>query len=187
MAGGRSRRRSTGKLRDQATGSKSSVEISQKNHERLWSATRHRDRSTAVLRGCDESYWQLRLPGDRSLAEQSSRKFSPAFSTKRASHAPFPTGANLAEIRFRPRLRFQPLQPGTQPLQQTSLQAQPRRRSCRVARSLRGINRSVTVLVETSSHPSDSTLWCVRFLIYQWLKPDFAECERAAGRPEILS
>jgi hypothetical protein len=28
-----------------------------------------------------------------------------------------------------------------------------------VARSLRGINRSVTVLVETSSHPSDSTQW----------------------------
>ncbi len=76
-----------------------------------------------------------------------------AVPTTGAGHATVPTDAKLAELR----LRHQPLQTGTQPLQPISLQGQPYRRSRRVARSLRGINDSVTVLADTSSNPSDST------------------------------
>ncbi len=40
----------------------------------------------------------------------------------------------------------------------TQFQAQPHRRSCRVASTRRGIRISLTVLAETGSHSSDSTL-----------------------------
>jgi putative transposase len=72
------------------------------------------------------------------------------------SHLPF-RRRERAMLRFR-RMRSlqkfasvhasvsQPFQPGTQPLQQTPLQGQPRRRSRRVARSLRGIRDSLAVL-----------------------------------------
>jgi putative transposase len=45
----------------------------------------------------------------------------------------------------------------TQPLQPVEFQAEPRRRSRRMARPLCGIRVNVTVLAETSSHPSDTT------------------------------
>jgi len=48
----------------------------------------------------------------------------------------FPADAKLANVRFCPRLRFKPLQPGPQPFQQTSLQGRQSRRPRRVARSL---------------------------------------------------
>ena len=43
------------------------------------------------------------------------------------------------------------------PSTQRQFQAQPRRRSGRVARSRRGIRISLTVFAETGSHPSDTT------------------------------
>ena len=74
-----------------------------------------------------------------------------------AGNAPVPAHAKFTEIRLRPRLGHQPFQQRTQPLQPTPLQAEPRRRSRRVARSLRGIRDSVTVLAETSSNWCDTT------------------------------
>ena len=100
--------------------------------------------------------------GNRSLGQQPGGEFAPAVPTTGAGDAPVPAHAKFAEIRRRPRLRLQPLQPGTQPLQPNHLQAEPRRRSRRVARSLRGIRGSVTVLAETGSNSSDSTPAAVR-------------------------
>ncbi len=77
---------------------------------------------------------------------------------KVAGDAPVPAHAKFAEIRLRPRLRHQPFQQRAQPLLPTPLQAEPRRRSRRVARSLRGTRDSVAVLAETSSNWPDTTL-----------------------------
>jgi putative transposase len=63
----------------------------------------------------------------------------------------FPVHAHFAEVRLGPRLRHQPLQHRPQPLRPNALQAEPRRRSRRVARSLRGIRDSLAVLAETGS------------------------------------
>ena len=123
LAGCGSRRRSVGKLRYEAPRSKSSIEIPQKNNETIWSATCHRDRSTAVLRCRDEGYWQCRSPGNRSLEKQSRREFPLAVSRKRASHAALQTNANIAEVRLRPLFDPQSFQPGTPPLQPRKLQA----------------------------------------------------------------
>ena len=101
-AGCRSRRRSVGKLRYEAPRSKSSIEIPQKNNETIWSTICHRDRSTAVLRRCDEGHRQCGQTGNRPLAEQQGREFTSAFSTKRAGDAALQTNANIAEIRLHP-------------------------------------------------------------------------------------
>jgi transposase-like protein len=87
--------------------------------------------------------------GDWALAEQPGGELAPAVPTTGARDAPVPAHAKSAEIRLRPRLRHQPLQHRAQPLQQTPLQGQPRRRSRRVARSMRGIRDSRTALGET--------------------------------------
>ena len=72
--------------------------------------------------------------------------------TKGAGDVAVATDAKSPEIRIRPRLRLQPLQPGTQPLQAQGLQAKPRRRSRRMARSLRGLRDSMTAPAETGSN-----------------------------------
>ena len=92
------------------------------------------------------------------MDEQQGREFSPSLPTTRASNVAVPTYAKFAKIRRRSCLRLKPLQLGTQPLQPKPLQAEPHRRSHRVARSLRSIRDSFTVLVETGSHWSDTTL-----------------------------
>jgi hypothetical protein len=66
-----------GKLFCQAPRSQSSIEI-QENNEALWPTTCHRDRSTAVLRRRDEGHRQRRSPGNRALAQQPGREFTPA-------------------------------------------------------------------------------------------------------------
>ena len=116
VAGRRSRRRGAGELRYQAPRPQRSIEIPQKNDEALWSATCHRDRSTAVLRRRDEGHWQRRSPRNRSLEKQSCREFTPAVSTKRASHVALPPNAKFAKVRRRAFLSSQPFQPGKTPL-----------------------------------------------------------------------
>jgi len=66
-----------GKLFCQAPRPQSSIEI-QENNEALWPTTCHRDRSTAVLRRRDEGHRQRRSPGNRALAQQPGREFTPA-------------------------------------------------------------------------------------------------------------
>jgi len=94
--------------------------------------------------------------GNRPVAEQQGREFQPGISTTRTRHVPLLAYAKFTETRCRPFLCPQPFQTGTQPLQPGHLQAKTRRRSRRMARSLRGIRDSVTVLTETGSQPSDS-------------------------------
>ena len=63
---------------------------------------------------------------------------------------------SLQKFRLRPRLRLEPLQRRPQPLQPSHFQAEPRRRSCRVAGAWRRISRNLTVLGETGSNLSVS-------------------------------
>ena len=98
------------------------------------------------------------------MAEQSGGEFTPTFPTTRTRHATVPEHAKFAKVRRRSLLRLKPLQPRTQSLQPKPLQAEPHRRSHRMARSLRGRRGSVTVLAETGSHWSDSTLLTVGVL-----------------------
>ncbi len=92
------------------------------------------------------------------MAQQSGWEFTPSVPTKGAGDASVPTDAKSAEVRRGPRIRLQSLHPGTQSLQPTRLQVEPNRRSRRVAWALRGITGSLTVLVETGSNLSASTI-----------------------------
>jgi len=65
--------------------------------------------------------------------------------------------AKFADIHLRARLCLLPLQPGAQPLFPAKFQAEPFRRSCRVAQSLWGIRGRLTAALETGSYPSDSS------------------------------
>jgi transposase-like protein len=131
---------------------KAASEIPQESNEEAWSSESF---VTDKLRSYGAAMKDLGVAasaGNRPLAEQPGGEFTPAVPTTGAGDAPLPAHAKSAEVRRRPRLRHEPFQPGTQPLQQTPLQGQPRRRSRRVARSLRGIRGSVTVLAETGSN-----------------------------------
>jgi hypothetical protein len=137
--------------------SQSGIDIPPENNEALWPTTCHRDRSTGVLRRCYEGHRQRRSPGNRALAQQPGREFSPAVSKKRASNVVFPTNANLAKIRLRPRLSSQSFQPPTPPLLTRQFQAQPHRRSGRVAPTWWELMKSFVGPAETDSLSSDST------------------------------
>ena len=65
--------------------------------------------------------------------EQSCGEFTPAVPATRTRHAPFQADAKPPEIRHRSFFRLQSLQPGTTPLLTRQFQAQPRRRTRRVA------------------------------------------------------
>lgn len=73
------------------------------------------------------------------MAEQSCRKFPSTVSTTGAGDASLQANAKFAEIRRPARLHSQPLQPGTTPLIPTGIQGMPRRRTHRVASTLRGL------------------------------------------------
>ena len=90
------------------------------------------------------------------LAQQSGREFTSAIPMKRTGNDPLQAHANLAEIRCCPRFYSQPFQSRPKPLPTRSLQGQPHRCSCRVARPLCVI-KGYAGLVATSSHSSDST------------------------------
>ena len=77
--------------------------------------------------------------------------------TKGAGHASFQALAKSTEIRRRARLSPQPFQSGTRPLQPTEFQAEPRRRSGRVARSFCCLTLERVGQTETGSHLSDTT------------------------------
>jgi putative transposase len=110
------------------------------------------DGQAALLRRGDEGTRCRGQAGNRPLAEQPSGELALVIPTTGAGDAPLPADAKSSDVRLRPRLRHQPLQQRAQPFEQTPLQAEPRRGSCRVARSLHGISDSVTVLAETGSH-----------------------------------
>ncbi len=76
---------------------------------------------------------------------------------QRKRHVTLPVDAKSPEVRRRPLLRLEPLQPGTIPQQPRELQRDPYRRTCRVARIWRGIRDRGTVLAETGLHSPDST------------------------------
>ena len=73
------------------------------------------------------------------LAEQSCGEFTPAVPATRTRHAPFQADAKPPEIRHRSFFRLQSLQPGTTPLLTRQFQAQPRRRTRRVASARGGL------------------------------------------------
>lgn len=110
------------------------------------------DRQTAVLWRCNEGYRQCAETKNKSLAEQSGREFPPAFSTTRAGDAEVPPHAKFAEIRLRPFFNSQSFQPRAPPILSERFQAEPDRRSGRVASVGRGIKGSLTVLIETGSN-----------------------------------
>ena len=72
-------------------------------------------------------------------AEQSCGEFTPAVPATRTRHAPFQADAKPPEIRHRSFFRLQSLQPGTTPLLTRQFQAQPRRRTRRVASARGGL------------------------------------------------
>ncbi len=114
------------------------------------------DRQTPILRRCDERYRQCRQAGNWPLDEQSGGELAPAISTTRTSHATLPQHAKFAEICRRSCLRLQSFQPGARALQQKRFQAQPCRRSRRVAPTLFSISSGIQGHTETGSHLSDT-------------------------------
>ena len=86
------------------------------------------------------------------------REFAPTVSTTRTGDASVSAHAKFAEIRRCSRFCPQSFQPGTPPIFTKQFQAQPQRRSCRVASTWCGITYACTVLAETDSHSSDSTI-----------------------------
>jgi transposase-like protein len=69
-------------------------------------------------------------PEDRALAQQSSRKLTSANLMTRAGDAAFQADAKFADVRFRPCVSHQSLQPGAQPKFPIKFQAEP----CRCSR-----------------------------------------------------
>jgi hypothetical protein len=94
-------------------------------NEALWPTSSNRDGQTQVIRRGNESYWKHRATRNRSLAEQSSGEFPSSVPTMGTSHASFPADAKFKEIRISSRLRPQPFQPGTTPIQPEQIQDQP--------------------------------------------------------------
>ncbi len=82
-----------------------------------------------------------------------------AVSTTRTGDAPVSTDKKFTEILRRSFFLMQPFQSGAPSLLPHQFQAQPCRRSRRVASTLCVIRDSVPALAETGSHPSDSTGW----------------------------
>lgn len=151
--------RSSGKLCDKDKGQESGIEIPQEINSQIWSPEINRDRQAAFLRGCIEGPRKRRPSGNRVLAEQSGREFSPAISKAEAK---------FVRVRSRPRLCSQPLQLGTQPFKTNSLQAESIRRSHRMAPNLRRIRGGITVQAETSSNPSNTSAIiskCLTFMV----------------------
>ena len=106
------------------------------------------------------------------MAEQQSRELAPAISTTRAGNASLPVHGKFPEVRFRPLLRLKSLQPRTQSVFTTSLQAEQNRPSDRMARPLFGIRDSFTIPAETGSHSSDSTATQTSKFFLCWFIPN---------------
>ncbi len=75
---------------------------------------------------------------DGALAHQSGRKFASTFPATRQGDGGIPKSRHATEIRRRPGLGSQPLQPRTPPLQPQEFQAHSLRRPRRLARTFRG-------------------------------------------------
>ena len=95
----------------------------------------HRHRQAWLLSGSAENDRQRCVPGDRPLAEQSGGKLPPAAQTTRTGNAAVSADANSSEIRGDSFIRTQSFQSGAPSLQPRKFQAEPCRRSRRVARA----------------------------------------------------
>ena len=92
-------------------------------------APKDRHRSLRFLQGCAQRNGCSRKTTDGQVAQQPRREFAPAVSTTRTRDAAFQAHAKSTEIRLRPFLRLQPLQPGKIASQPRHLQADTHRRS----------------------------------------------------------
>jgi hypothetical protein len=100
-----------------------------------------------------------RTPTNRPPAQQSGREQPPPLPTTRTGHAAISADEDLPEIRFGPRLRPQPFQPGASPRLSPNLQTETRPRAGRVADS-HGLNAGRVwvncITPETSARWADS-------------------------------
>jgi hypothetical protein len=134
--GGRSPR----SLCHQETKSQGSVEVSAQSDETIWPTGNHGHRQAWLLPGSAKDDRQRCVPGDRPLAEQSSGKLTPASQATRTRNAAFSADGNSSEIRGNSFIRTQSFQSGAPSLQPRKFQAEPCRRSRRVARAQCRIN-----------------------------------------------
>ena len=84
------------------------LEVFAQSHETIRSPGSGRDRPASVLPGGDEGHRKCRAPGDRSLVEQSGRKFTPAVPATRARDGEIQEREIATEVRFDPRFSPQP-------------------------------------------------------------------------------
>lgn len=90
--------------------------------------------------------------GYRQAPQQPGGKLPPTLPSTGAGDAALPADAKSAAVRRRSCLRLQPLQPRSIALPPPALQAEPRRRSRRVASTRRSLSLPKWRITETSSH-----------------------------------
>ncbi len=123
-----------------------------KRHSKAENVVTDRFASCRFQRACC-----YRKTANGQVVQQPRREFIPSFPTTRTRDAAIQAYAKFTEVRRRPLLRLQPLQPGKIASRQRYLQADTHRRSRRVARTWYGIKGSYTGLAKTGSNLSDST------------------------------
>jgi hypothetical protein len=90
---------------------------------------KYRHGPIAVIRRRPEGDRQRRSPGNGPPPQQSSREFSPAIPTKRASDEPLSEDENPPKVHLGPCLSPQPFRPGAPPRQPQNLQRETGRRT----------------------------------------------------------
>ena len=135
----------------------SRAEIPQENHAPTCSICHPRYPQAAIVWSRPERHGSRRTARNQSQGKHSGRQLAPALSKARARNGPSPAFAKPAEVRIRSRLNSKPLRSGSRLFETESFQAQPRRRSRRVARSLRELKGNGAPQTETSSNWYDTT------------------------------
>lgn len=97
-------------------------------------------------------------PPRSAAGKQLRREFPLPFRRRECAMTCFRPHAEFAELCRHSISNPQSVQRGTQPLQPTEFQTEPRRCSRRIAQSLCGLTISLSVPVETGSLPSDTSL-----------------------------
>ena len=103
------------------------------NVEALRQAKGHRDGQASLISSRHEDHRKCRIPGVRSVAQQSGRKFTSAVPATRASDGQIQKRKVAAEIRLDPLFNPQSFQPGTSLLLTPRFQTQPHHCLGRVA------------------------------------------------------
>ena len=128
-----SRGRSAGSFRHETPGSRGSPQVYEANVEALRQAKGHRDGQASLISSRHEDHRKCRIPGVRSVAQQSGRKFTSAVPATRASDGQIQKRKVAAEIRLDPLFNPQSFQPGTSLLLTPRFQTQPHHCLGRVA------------------------------------------------------